>query len=443
MKVLLIGSGGREHALAWKIRQSPFLSKLYAAPGNAGIAQIAECAAVSSEDVDGLLAFAQEKDIDLTIVGPEGPLALGIVDRFQAAGLKIFGPTQAAAKIESSKIFSKELMVRAGVPTADFKIFNESALAKHYLIESESPFVIKADGLAAGKGVVVAPSCEEAVQAVIKFMEEKSLGEAGKRIIIEERLEGEELSVLVLTDGENLIPLASAQDHKRLLDMDRGPNTGGMGAYSPCPFLSREDLHKILDKTVRPLLSQMAKEKIPYRGILYAGLMLTKNGPFVLEYNARFGDPETQAILPRLKSDILPLFLEIAEKRFPSVLLDWDERHSLNVVMSAGGYPSTYNKGAVITGLEKFKESPDQFVFHAGTNRNENGDVVTSGGRVLSVTALGETLKVAQDKAYQAVYQIRFEGAHFRKDIGRKALENISWRTFPGEHFQMYRVHYD
>ncbi len=425
MRVLIVGSGGREHALVWKIRQSPFLSKLYAAPGNAGIAELAECVAVGPEDIEGLVRFVHEKEIDLTVVGPETPLAGGIVDRFQADGLKIFGPTKAAAEIESSKIFAKEMMVRAGVPTAEFKIFTEAAQAKHYLIESEPPFVIKADGLAAGKGVVVATSCEEAVQAVTKFMEEKSLGEAGARVLIEERLEGEELSVLVLTDGENIAPLASAQDHKRLLDMDRGPNTGGMGAYSPCPFLSEEDFHKVLDRTVRPLLQRMAKEGRPYRGVLYAGLILTKNGPYVLEYNARFGDPETQVILPRLKSDLLPLFLEIAEGRFPQEELDWDERYSLNVVLASQGYPGTYEKGAGISGLEGLKGKEDVFVFHAGTGRDEKGEWVTAGGRVLSVTALGVTLKQAQEKAYQAVYEIRFEGAHFRKDIGRRALESV------------------
>lgn len=425
MNVLLIGSGGREHALVWKIRQSPFLSKLYAAPGNAGIAELAECIPIQAEDLEGLTRFAREKEIDLTIVGPEAPLAQGIVDRFYTEGLKIFGPTKAASEIESSKIFAKELMVRAGVPTAEFKIFSDAAQAKHHLIESEPPFVIKADGLAAGKGVVVASTCEDAVQAVTDFMEKKSLGESGSRVLIEERLEGEEVSVLVLADGENFIPLASAQDHKRLMDMDRGPNTGGMGAYSPCPFLSQENFYKVLDKTVRPILQTLAKEGKPYRGVLYAGLMLTKNGPSVLEYNCRFGDPETQAILPRLKSDLLPIFLEIAEGRFPQKPLEWDERHSLNVVMVSSGYPGSYEKGSVITGLELVSVREDIFIFHAGTSRNTEGELVTSGGRVLSVTALGETLRAAQEKAYQGVYQIRFEGAQFRKDIGRRALESV------------------
>lgn len=425
MNVLLVGSGGREHALAWKIRQSPFLSKLYAAPGNPGIRELAECVALQAEDIEGLLRFAKEKEIDLTVVGPEAPLAKGIVDRFYAEGLKIFGPTQAASQIESSKIFAKELMVRAGIPTADFKIFSDASQAKHCLVESEPPFVIKADGLAAGKGVVVASTCEDAVQVVTDFMEKKTLGESGARVLIEERLEGEEVSVLVLAEGENFIPLASAQDHKRLLDMDRGPNTGGMGAYSPCPFLSPENFHKILDKTVRPVLQTLAKEGRPYRGVLYAGLMLTKNGPSVLEYNCRFGDPETQAILPRLKSDLLPFFLEIAEGRFPQKSLEWDERSSLNVVLASAGYPETYEKGCIISGLELVSMREDLFIFHAGTSRNDRGELVTSGGRVLSVTALGETLRAAQEKAYQAVCQIRFEGAQFRKDIGRRALESV------------------
>lgn len=425
MKVLLVGSGGREHALASKIKQSPFLSSLYAAPGNAGIAEIAECVPVQAEDIEGLLRFAKEKEIDLTVVGPEGPLAKGIVDRFVAEGLKIFGPTQAAAQIESSKIFSKELMGRAGVPTPEFKIFDHAAEAKHYVIESEPPFVIKADGLAAGKGVVVASSSQEAVQAVTDFMENKSLGASGSRVLIEERLEGEEVSVLVMADGENFIPLASAQDHKRLLDMDRGPNTGGMGAYSPCPFLSKENFQKVLDKTIRPILKTLNREGIPFRGILYAGLMLTKNGPYVLEYNARFGDPETQAILPRLKSDLLPYFLEISQGRFPQNPLEWDEGYSLSVVMASPGYPANSTKGIPISGLELLKVREDVFICHAGTDRNDKGEFVTAGGRVLSVTTLGATLKAAQEKTYQAVYQIRFEGAQFRKDIGRRALESV------------------
>lgn len=426
MKVLLVGAGGREHALAWKIRQSPLLRELYVAPGNAGIGEIAQRVSLSAEEIEGLLGFAKEKKIDLTVIGPESPLAAGIVDRFQAEGLAIFGPTQAAARVESSKILAKEMMVRAGVPTAEFKVFKDAAQAKHYLVEAEPPFVIKADGLAGGKGVVVASSCEEAVGVVVKFMEEKGLGEAGAQILVEDKLEGEEISLLVLTDGENIIPLASAQDHKRLLDMDRGPNTGGMGAYSPCPFLSSENFYKVLDKTVRPLLQEMAREGVPYRGVLYTGLMLTKNGPFVLEYNARFGDPEAQVILPRLKADLLPLLAEIAHGGFPQQTLEWDERYALNVVMVSAGYPGMYQRGSVITGLEKFSERDDLFIFHAGTARKEAGELVTAGGRVLSVTALGESLKSAQEKAYQAVYQIRFDGAHFRRDIGRRALESVN-----------------
>lgn len=425
MKVLIIGSGGREHVLAWKIRQSPFLSKLYLAPGNAGTTEIAESVPIPADDIEGLAVFAREKGVDLTVVGPEAPLVAGIVDRFQADGLKIFGPSKAAAQIEGSKIFSKEMIVRSGVPSADFRIFDKAADAKHYLIESEPPFVIKADGLAGGKGVEVVNSCEEAVQVVTRFMEEKSLGESGTRVLVEERLEGEEVSVLVLTDGENFVPLASAQDHKRVLDMDRGPNTGGMGAYSPCPFLSNEHFHKVLEQCIRPILQGLAKDGKPYRGVLYAGLMLTKNGPYVLEYNCRFGDPEAQAVLPRLKSDLLPLLLEIAEGRLPAGPLEWDERYALNVVLASGGYPGSHQKGQVISGLETLAGKDDVFVFHAGTARNERGEVMTAGGRVLSVTALGETLKVAQEKAYQAAYQIRFEGVHFRKDIGRKALESV------------------
>ena len=425
MKVLIVGSGGREHALAWKIAKSPLLSKLYAAPGNAGIAELAETVPINAEDIEGLLQFARENRIDLTVVGPEAPLAAGMVDRFEAESLKIFGPSQAASQMEASKIFAKEVMARAGVPTAEFKIFDNAAEAKQYVVESEPHLVVKADGLAAGKGVVVASSCEEAVQAVTKLMEEKTLGKAGAGILIEERLEGEELSILVLTDGENIVPLASAQDHKRVFDLDRGPNTGGMGAYSPCPFLSNEDFHKTLEKTIRPVLRELKKEGIVYRGVLYAGLILTKNGPYVLEYNCRFGDPETQAILPRLKSDLLAVLFEIANGKFQGETLDWDEGYALNVVLASGGYPGNYQKGFGVTGLEEFRGKEDIFVFHSGTGRNDKGEMVTNGGRVLSVTACGSSLKAAQEKAYQAVYKIRFDGVHFRKDIGRRALEGV------------------
>lgn len=429
MKVLIVGGGGREHALAWKFSQSPLLEKLYAAPGNAGIAQIAECLPIQADDIESLLKAAKEKSIDLTVVGPEAPLAKGIVDRFRAEGLKIFGPTKAASELESSKIFAKEVMKRAGVPTAEFRIFDKAGKAKHYLIESEPPFVIKADGLASGKGVVVADSYEEAVEAVTRFMEQRSLGESGSRILIEEKLVGEELSVLVLTDGENIIPLASAQDHKRLMDLDRGPNTGGMGAYSPCPFLSAEGFQQAIEKTVRPILLQLAKEGRPYQGILYAGLMLTKEGASVLEYNVRLGDPETQAVLPRLKSDLLPVLNEIAGGKLKTSSLEWEERASVNVVMAAAGYPEHPEKGSALKGLEQAGQPEGVYVFHAGTSKSSMGPFTVSGGRVLSVTALGDTLKAARDKAYEAVYQIQFEGAQFRRDIGQRALNTAASKS--------------
>lgn len=424
MKVLVIGSGGREHALAWKVAQSPLLSRLYAAPGNPGIAEIAECRPIPVTDLSGFLHLAKEEKIDLTIVGPEAPLAAGIVDRFQKEGLKIFGPTQAAARIESSKAFAKNMMTKYSIPTAHYEVFAHINEAKHYVIETEMPVVIKADGLAQGKGVHICHSSQEAVSLLTQIMGERIYGEAGKKVVIEEVLEGEEISVLALSDGERIIPLATSQDHKRVYDNDRGPNTGGMGAYSPCPSVTGEKFQEIVDLCVRPIIRGMAEEGTPYRGLLYAGLMLTKtHGPYVLEYNCRFGDPEAQAILPRLKSDLLPVLAEIASGQLLTSELEWYDKACMNVVMASGGYPGYYEKGFVIEGLESLANEEDVFVFHAGTERNERGDYVTAGGRVLSISALGENLRAARDRVYSMVQQIRFHGGFYRRDIGRRALE--------------------
>ncbi len=423
MKVLLIGSGGREHVLAWKISQSPLLKKLYAAPGNAGIAQIAECVSISPEDIDGLLQFAKTQSIDLTVVGPEAPLVAGIVDRFKAEGLKVFGPTKDAALLEGSKAFAKDQMTKFGVPTAPYEVFSNVNEAKHYVIETEMPVVIKADGLAQGKGVVICDSSQTAVGALTQMMSEGIFGAAGRKVVVEKCLEGEELSILALTDGEKIISLASAQDHKRAYDHDRGPNTGGMGAYSPCPLVSDEKTREIVDLAIRPMIRGMASEGKPCRGILYAGIMMTRSGPFVLEYNCRFGDPETQAILPRLKSDLLPVLMQVAEGRLETEELEWHDKACLAIVVASGGYPGHYEKGFSIQGLEGLKSLEDVVVFHAGTTTNDKGQIVTAGGRVLAVAALGENLRAAHDRAYQAVAKVQFEAGFYRRDIGRRALE--------------------
>ncbi len=423
MKVLLLGSGGREHVLAWKISQSPLLTKLYVAPGNAGIRSLAECVPLSLTDIDSLVAFAKKESIDLTVVGPEAPLVAGIWDRFNAEGLKLFGPSRDAAELEGSKAFSKDMMHKYGIPTAHYEVFSNVNEAKHYAVEAEMPVVIKADGLASGKGVVICQSSQEAVETLTRMMSEGAFGDAGKKVIIEEVLEGEELSVLAFTDGESVIPLASSQDHKRVYDHDRGPNTGGMGAYSPCPQVSPEKFLEILDISIKPMIRGMAAEGKPYRGLLYAGIMLTEKGPHVLEYNCRFGDPETEAVLPRLKSDLLPVMLQIAEGKLKTKSLEWHDKAALAVVIASGGYPGAFEKGRPVSGLESCKGLTDVEVFHAGTDLNAQGQVVTAGGRVFVVVGLGDNLRDAHDKAYQAVSRIQFEGLHYRRDIGKRALE--------------------
>ncbi len=423
MKVLLVGSGGREHALAWKIAQSPLLKKLYCAPGNAGIAELAECVAIAADDLQGLLQFALREKIDLTVVGPEVPLVAGIADLFRENGLLLFGPSKETALLEGSKAFSKELMTKYGVPTAGYEIFTNVKEAKHYVIESEMPVVIKADGLAAGKGVVICDSAEQAVVTLTQMMEEKSFGDAGSKVIIEKKLEGEELSVLVLTDGKKILPLASARDHKRAYDHDRGPNTGGMGAFSPSMKIPDSEIGGIIDIAVRPIIEGMARDGMPYRGVLYAGIMMTKDGPYVLEYNCRFGDPETEVILPRLKSDLLPVLTQIANGDVGSGTLEWHDKACITVVMASGGYPGSYEKGFSIHGLETAKGLSDAAVFHAGTSLDAQKQIVTSGGRVLAVTAWGDSLKAAHERVYQIISKIHFQGGFYRRDIGQKAME--------------------
>ncbi len=424
MKILVIGSGGREHALVWKLKQSPLVKEIFCASGNAGIAKLAQCISIDPSDIRGLLKFALENGIDLTVVGPEGPLVAGIVDEFQKHGLKIFGPAQTAAKLEASKIFAKEFMKRHKIPTADFQVFDNAQKAVRYLKnlrESDYPRVIKADGLCAGKGVVICSSFEEAKQTIQEILEQNIFKDAGSRVVIEECLKGEEVSILAISDGEDFVLLDSAQDHKRIFDDDLGPNTGGMGAYSPTPFVSKE-LHKeIAARVIAPTIAGMKKEGFPFRGILYAGLMFTASGPYVLEFNVRFGDPETQAILPRLKNDLAAVLLAGSEGNLSTIRLKWDPRFCVCVVISSGGYPGAYETGKEIRGLESHLNDPDTVVFHAGT-KVLNRKILTDGGRVLGVTGLGATMDEAIKRAYTTVEQIQFEKRFFRRDIGAKAL---------------------
>jgi len=433
MRILVIGSGAREHALVWKIAQSKLVDKIFSAPGNAGILQQAECLDISSEDITRLLDFARKEKIDLTVVGPEAPLAKGIVDEFMHYKLRIFGPNKLAAKLEASKVFAKELMAKYKVPTASFKIFSAEGGSAYagdindaykYIDKIGAPCVVKADGLAQGKGVIVAKTIAEAKEAVKLIMEERVFGEAGKRIIIEDYLEGQEASIIVITDSREVIPLASSQDHKRVFDQDKGPNTGGMGAYSPTPIVDESLFKEIMTKIIYRIIDGLVTEGIDYRGALYAGIMITKDGPFVLEFNVRFGDPETQAILPRLNSDLVEVMFATSEGKLARIKsLSWDSRFCICVVCASGGYPGNYEKGKEIFGLEEVKKIPDIVVFHAGTKK-QDGKILTNGGRVLGVTGLGSTLKAAIDKTYQAVEKIHFEGMHYRKDIGSKAMTN-------------------
>ncbi|MBN1957096.1 MAG: phosphoribosylamine--glycine ligase [Desulfuromonadales bacterium] len=421
MKILVVGGGGREHALCWKIAQSPLVEKIYCAPGNPGIAELAECVHIGADEIETLCEFAQAEAVDLTVVGPEVPLTMGIVDRFQSAGLDIFGPDKAAAQIEGSKDFSKSLMARYHIPTAEYQTFTDHAAAVAYVRERGAPIVIKADGLAAGKGVVVAMTEEQAIEALNDIMLDKVFGAAGVRVVIEEFMSGEEASFFAFTDGRNVLPLASSQDHKRVYDNDEGPNTGGMGAYSPAPVVT-EELHDLIVKTiVRPTIAGMAQDGCPYRGILYVGLMIKDGKPRVVEFNARFGDPEAQPLLMRMKSDIVPVLQACARGELTQDAIEWHDKAAVCVVMASGGYPETFEKDLPIAGLDAAARIQDLMVFHAGT-RFKDGQIVNSGGRVLGVTGLGNTVKEAIDKAYEGTALIAWKDVHYRKDIGARAL---------------------
>jgi phosphoribosylamine--glycine ligase len=425
MKVLVIGSGGREHALVWKIAQSPLVEEVYCAPGNPGTNLLAENVEIKVDDLQGLLDFSLGEAIDLTVVGPELPLSLGIVDLFEKRGLTIFGARRDAAMIEASKAFAKDLMNKYGVPTAAYGVFEEVEKAVAFIDRAGLPIVIKADGLAAGKGVIIAATRDEAVATVVDMLSGDSFGEAGSRVIIEEFLTGEEASFLAFTDGKKILPLASAQDHKPVYDGDQGPNTGGMGAYSPAPVVTQVIHEKIMTEVMRRAVDGLASEGRPYRGVLYAGLMIDGGDVKTLEFNARFGDPECQPLLMRMKSDIVPILMAVARGDLGETTIEWHDKAAVCVVMASEGYPGSYRKGDEIRGLEEAAMIEDMVVFHAGTAVKE-GKTVTSGGRVLGVTALGATVRDAVDLAYHGVAAITWEGAHYRRDIGRKALDRNS-----------------
>lgn len=421
MNVLIVGSGGREHALAWKISQSPLVDNLYCAPGNAGIAGICECVDVNIEDSEAVLGLVQRKRIDLTVVGPEAPLMVGLVDLLEENGFMAFGPTKEAALLEGSKSFAKRLMARYDIPTADFEIFDDPDRAKRYVAERGCPVVIKADGLAGGKGAIVAEDRETAERGIVALMEEKVFGEAGSRIVIEEMLEGKEISVMAFSDGESVLPMVASQDHKRAYEGDRGPNTGGMGAYSPVPWYDGDVENDVLKNILEPAVRGLKELGRPYKGVLYAGLMLTSEGPKVLEFNARFGDPETQVVLPRMDADLVRVMVACCTGRLAEVDLGWNERAAVCVVLASEGYPGSYEKGKLISGLDEAGRIPGVILFHAGTRGTEAG-LVTSGGRVLGVTAMGNGIEEAANTCYEAIRLIKFEGMRYRRDIAGQVL---------------------
>jgi phosphoribosylamine--glycine ligase len=421
MNVLVIGGGAREHALCWKIKQSPKVKRLYCAPGNGGIAQIAECVNVAVDDIDGLVKLALDKKIDLTVVGPEASLVAGVVDTFTAKGLKIFGPSQTAAQLEGSKVFAKEFMHRRNIPTAVYKVFDQAKPALDFLGHAQFPLVVKADGIAAGKGVYVCADIKQAAAAIDEIMVQKVFGPAGNQVVIEECLQGPEASVLAVCDGKHFLVLPIAQDHKRIFDDDLGPNTGGMGAFSPSPLITVELLDQIITRIIEPAIRGMYQEGNPFKGVLFAGLMLTADGPKALEFNVRFGDPETQSILPRLLTDIVDVFTAACDGRLNEVKIKWDDRACVCVVIASGGYPGKYQNGFPITGLDEIKDE-DTMIFHAGT-KNDGGRLITNGGRVLSVVALGQNLDAAVAKAYNVIEEIEFDHMFFRRDIGAKAVK--------------------
>jgi phosphoribosylamine--glycine ligase len=422
MKVLVVGGGGREHALVWKASQSPRVNKIYAAPGNAGMAQIAECVPVKAEDIAGLRAFAIAKAVDLTIVGPEGPLSMGIVDEFHQAGLRIFGPARDAAEIEANKAFTKDLLKKYRIPSAAYGTFTDRSAAEAYVRSMGAPIVVKAAGLAAGKGVVVAETLDDAIEALDLIMTKKAFGAAGDVVIVEECLRGEEASFMAFTDGKTVVPMASSQDHKRVFDADKGPNTGGMGAYSPAPVVTKQIEKQVMETVMNPTIRAMEKEGRLFKGVLYAGLMIHNGEVKVLEFNARFGDPETQPVLARLDSDLIDIIESILDGKLASMKIKWKSESAVCVVMASGGYPGPYSKGKEISGLDKAAGHRDVMVFHSGTALRE-GKIVTDGGRVLGVTGVGPSVAAAIDNAYTGIREISFEGAHYRKDIGARALE--------------------
>jgi phosphoribosylamine---glycine ligase len=424
MKVLLIGGGGREHALAYKIAMNPAVEKIYCAPGNAGIAALSECVAIDPEDISALADFAKKQVIDLTVVGPEGPLAAGIVDRFEKSGLRVFGPSKKAARIEGSKSFAKKLMIKYGIPTAQGKSFSNLEKAAAYIRKKGAPIVVKADGLAAGKGVMVCRTEAEAMAAVKLMLTDRGFGDAGRTVLIEECLAGEEASFIAFTDGVHVLPLPTSQDHKTIFDDDRGPNTGGMGAYSPAPVVTPALHQKIMDTIMLPTVKAMAAEGHPYKGVLYAGLMIDGDQIRVVEFNARFGDPETQPLLVRMKSDIVAIMNAVIDGRLDQCAIGIDPRPAVCVVMASKGYPGPYPKGKPISGLDAAGRMADVVVFHAGT-AEKKGKIITSGGRVLGVTALGDTVQAAIQTVYKAVAKIKWDGAYYRKDIGMKAIKRL------------------
>ena len=423
MRIMVVGGGGREHAIVWALKKSSKVEKIFCAPGNPGIAELAECVNIKVDNLQGLLDFAKKEKIDVTVVGPEIPLSLGIVNLFENEGLKIFGPSREAALLEASKSFAKEFMRKYSIPTAKYEMFydSEKEEAIKYIKKQGAPIVIKADGLAAGKGVIVAMSVQEAITAVEDIMGNKIFGTAGGKVVIEEFLEGEEATLLCFVDGLTAVPMVSSQDHKRVFDNDKGPNTGGMGAYSPAPVLKKDIENAIINKILYPTVLGMHSIGKPYKGVLYLGIIMTKEGPKVIEYNARFGDPETQVVLPRLKTDLLDVFLAVIEGKLDKIEVEWDAKPTVCIVMASGGYPGKYENGKVITGIKEAEKLDEVVVFHAGTEL-KNNQVVTNGGRVLGVTASGADLRQAVDKAYKAVSLIKFDKEHHRTDIARRAF---------------------
>jgi len=425
MRILLVGGGGREHALAWKLAQSPRLTELLAAPGNPGIARHARCVPIKDDAIDDLVALATRERVDLVVVGPELPLSLGLVDRCRAAGIAAFGPTAAAARIESSKVFAKDLMLRHGIPTARFQTFDRADAARAFCRELGAPLVVKADGLAAGKGAIVCRTLEEADRAIALCLEDRAFGASGLTVVIEEFMEGEEASFFIVSDGRSGLPLAAAQDHKTVFDGDRGPNTGGMGAYSPAPIVDEAMAGRVMREIALPVLDAMAREGAPFAGFLFVGLMIDAKGPRVVEFNCRFGDPECQAVLPRLDADLVPVLEAVAHGRGLPGALPWRAEASVCVVMASGGYPGAYRTGLPIAGLDAEGGLSGANVFHSGTARRD-GALVTGGGRVLGVQALGADVAEAIARAYAAAERVRFEGAHYRRDIGQRAVERLA-----------------